>query len=95
MSERQLSLSPMDLVTFPVSSFLWLVSEIRDMAEREMFDPETISHQLLELQEAYELGEIDEAEYERTWTEYTEHLEAAIEWRRPQTPDDIEGPDGE
>ena len=91
MAERQLNLSLMDLATFPVSGFLWLLAEIRDLAEREVSDPETISRELLELEEAYEAGDVDETEYSRAWAEYTERLKSMAESSNLETSDAGDG----
>ncbi len=78
MAERELNLSLQDILTFPVSGFVWLLSEIGAMAERELFDDETVARKLIELQQAYELGEMDEETYRTAWEAYTGRLEEAM-----------------
>ena len=91
MADRQIELSLQDILTFPVTGFVWLLSEIRDMAERELVDDQTLAQHLMELQQAYESGEIDDAEYEAAWETYAARLDEAIA-RRQVPSDDGPGP---
>lgn len=56
-----------DLLTFPVlgplRGVVWLAETIQDVAETEWYDTDRIRAQLIELELAYDLGEIDAEEY--------------------------------
>ena len=58
-----------DLLTLPVLGAprltAWLGSKLCEEIDRESLDEGRVRGELLELQERYELGEIDEEEYDR------------------------------
>lgn len=49
----------------PVRSVIWVADRIRDTAENELRDPAMLRARLALLNEAYEQGQIGEAEFER------------------------------
>jgi hypothetical protein len=62
-------------ITAPVSGFNFLLRQIRDMAERELYDPERIREEILLLQMKLEEGEITEEEYN------LQEAELLVRWR--------------
>jgi hypothetical protein len=49
----------------PVDGVLWIVGTIANHAERELYDEGNIRKELAELEQRFELGEMDEAAFER------------------------------
>jgi hypothetical protein len=72
-------LSPLDLlfwpVTLPVRGFLFVLEQIREAADRELFDPETCRRRLLQLEMLHELGELSDEAYQARWAELAGRLE--------------------
>lgn len=52
------------LVTFPVKALIWLLEELRDRAEQELYDESKIRQELLELESRLESGSISQEQYE-------------------------------
>ena len=75
-----------NLILAPLRGLLEMAEAISTAARRELEDPEYIQAKLLELQLSYELGEIEEAEYESGYQDLAERLRAAGQGR----PDDDE-----
>lgn len=50
-------------VTVPVAGFSFILRQIRDLAERELYDPERVREEILLLQMRLDQGEITEEEY--------------------------------
>jgi hypothetical protein len=48
----------------PVRGTVWVAEQLRAEAERQLDDPDRLRRELENVQDAYELGEIDLAEYE-------------------------------
>ncbi len=48
----------------PVRGTVWIAERIAEQAERELDDEAVLRRRLAELQTRYELGEIDDAEYD-------------------------------
>ena len=83
-----------DLLWMPFNGLLDVADAIDNAARRELEDPEIIQAKLLELQLIYEMGEIDEAEYQSGYQELAERLLAAQHSGRADDEDDDED-DGE
>ncbi len=66
------------LLTFPLTGplrgLLWLAEQLRDQAERELFNPDRIRQQLTELELQLDLGQISEEEYEAAETALLDQL---------------------
>ncbi|MGQ9926501.1 MAG: gas vesicle protein GvpG [Chloroflexaceae bacterium] len=60
--------------TGPLRGLLWLAEQLRDQAERELFNPDRIRQQLTELELQLDLGQISEEEYEAAETALLEQL---------------------
>ncbi|MEN9265089.1 MAG: gas vesicle protein GvpG [Thermostichales cyanobacterium BF4_bins_65] len=65
------------LLTWPVSSLLWLAEQIRDRADAQLDTKENLQKELTALQIQLDLGEIDEATYARREEEILRVLEEA------------------
>lgn len=52
------------LVTFPVNALIWLLEELRDRAEQELYDESKIRQELLELESRLKSGSISQEQYE-------------------------------
>lgn len=71
----------------PVRGTAWLAEQIRDQAEAELYDEGEIRERLMELEDLYDAGEIDEQERQQAEDALLEHL---VTIRRLGE----EGPDG-
>lgn len=49
----------------PLKGLLWLARVIEEQAERTLYDESLLRAALLELEQRFEAGEIDEADYEK------------------------------
>jgi hypothetical protein len=78
MKEVEIDVSPFSLVLWPVSlpvgGFKFLLEQLRDIVNEELYDPATVRQHLLELQMQYEMGEVEEEQYRVEWTALTERL---------------------
>ena len=68
-------------VSLPVSGVRFILDQIVQMAERELFDEERIREDLLLLQLRLDEGEITEAEYAYQEADIMERLRAARQYR--------------
>ncbi len=66
-----------NVIMAPFRALLEMTEAISAAARRELEDPEYIQAELLELQLLYELGEIEEAEYEAGYQVLSERLQVA------------------
>ncbi|MGF1544568.1 MAG: gas vesicle protein GvpG [Parvularculaceae bacterium] len=48
----------------PAKSAAWAIRQVHDAAYKELYDPESIKRQLIELERQLEAGEIDEETFE-------------------------------
>lgn len=65
-----------DLFFSPVRGLLAIIEAIHDAARQEIGDSsEALRHKLLELQLAYELGEIEESEYKLAYDNLVTRLQ--------------------
>ena len=63
----------------PVRGTIWIAERIAEQAERELDEEASLRRRLAELQTRYELGEIDEAEYDEAEEILFTRLEQARE----------------
>lgn len=68
-------------VTLPFSGFRFILTQVAEMAERELLDEERIREDLLLLQIRLDDGEITEEEYLAQEAEIMARLRAAREYR--------------
>ncbi|MDP8215013.1 MAG: gas vesicle protein GvpG [Candidatus Euphemobacter frigidus] len=60
----------------PVKGVVWIGNKLKDMADTEITDKSKVHEELLNLQMRFEMGEIEEEEYNREETGLLERLEA-------------------
>lgn len=63
------------LALAPLRGLMEIVARINEEARREISDPELLRNRLLQLQLAYELGEIGEEEYQAAYSKLMERLQ--------------------
>jgi hypothetical protein len=63
----------------PVSGFTFILAQLRDLAERELYDTDRIREELLLLQLRFEQGEIPQDEFEAQEKEILARLRAVRE----------------
>ena len=68
-------------VTLPVAGVRWVLGQVQTAAEAEMTDDSSVKTELLELQLALELEEIDEETYTARETELFAQLRAIRAYR--------------
>jgi L-fucose isomerase-like protein len=68
-----------DILLSPARALLFILKEIHNRVEEELYDEEQIVKQLKNLQVAFELGEISEEEYELAEEKLMERIEIARE----------------
>jgi uncharacterized membrane protein len=66
----------------PVRFVDWTARQVLDAAEREMYDPSRIRHQLAELSERLDAGELSESEFDRMEDELLDQLEEAERYQQ-------------
>lgn len=68
-----------DLLTFPVSYPLkglrFIAEQIQKQVDQEVFSPEKVEHELLELQMLHEMGDISDEEFNKKETELLDRLD--------------------
>lgn len=80
-------------ITAPMGGFRFILEQLRDVAEREMYDEATIREDLLLLQVRLDEGEISEEEYETLEADVIARLRAAREYHRTRSVPSPEGGD--
>ncbi|HUF28989.1 MAG TPA: gas vesicle protein GvpG [Gemmatimonadaceae bacterium] len=68
-------------VTGPVKGIRWTLGKVQRVVEEELTDDTPVKQALMELQMLVELGEIDDAEYERREAELMTQLRDVRAWR--------------
>jgi len=72
----------------PVRGTVWVAEQLMAEAQRELDNPERLRRQMEEVQVAYELGEIDLAEYEQVEEQILARL-VALEEQPGNTPEEV------
>jgi hypothetical protein len=75
---KNLLLAP---VMLPASGLTFVLAEIRDIADRELNDPQVIRREILELQQRLDAGLISEDAYDSAEAELLARLNAIINER--------------
>lgn len=75
-----------DILLAPVTFPTWIGRKVGEAAHAEMTDDSSIRQQLLQLQMSFELGDVDEAEYDRRETELLKRLERARKFKEEGAP---------
>ena len=52
-----------DILLAPIKGVKWIGEKLRDVADKELFDPDKIREELMTLQAKLDMGEIGEEEY--------------------------------
>lgn len=68
-----------DLLALPVKGFFELFKKIQEMVGDELYDPERIKDALAQLNEAYEIGEIEKEKFQKYEKKLLERLEIGME----------------
>ena len=80
---KDVEISPWSLLLWPVAlptgGFMFILQQLRDTVNEELFDPEVVRQHLLELQLRYESGEVAEEEYRVQWSVLEERLASLSE----------------
>ncbi len=75
-----------DILFSPLKFTVWLGEKLRDAAVQEMTDETRLQDELLQLQMQFEMGEIDEPEFEKLETELMERMEEMRKLKAELTP---------
>jgi len=70
-----------DILFSPLKLTVWLAKKLRESAYEDMTDESKVHEELLQLQMRYEIGEINDEEYEKEETKLMERLEAIREMK--------------
>lgn len=70
-----------DIILGPIKIPVWISKKLSESAEKEMTDDSRIHEDLLELQMRYEMGEVNDEEYEKQETRLMEKLEEIRKYR--------------
>jgi Gas vesicle protein G len=68
-------------ISLPLAGFRFVLGQIQEMAERELYDEDLIRDDLLLLQLQLEEGEIDEASYQEREAEIMQRMRVARAYR--------------
>lgn len=68
-------------VTGPVAGIRWSLGKVQHVVEEELTDDAPVKQELMELQLRLELGDIDDAEYERQEAALMARLREVRAWR--------------
>lgn len=68
-------------VALPARGFVVMLQEIKEMAERELYDEQTLRQKLMDLALLYEMGEVEESAYREAWEDITGRLREIEESR--------------
>ena len=69
-------------LTAPLAGFRFILNQVEEMAERELYDEDRIREELLELQLRLDEGDIDDAEYAEREADVMARLRVAREYRQ-------------
>ena len=65
-----------DILLAPLKGLIWLGNQIDEVVQKELHNEDRIKEELMELQIKFELGEIDEEEYNKKEKELLDVLDA-------------------
>lgn len=63
-----------DLLLSPLKGMKWIGEKLRDLADKELFDPDKIREELASLQAKLDMGDVGEAEYQQREKDLLERL---------------------
>jgi len=64
-------------ITIPGLSLIWTIEQIRDMAYKELYNPEKIKNKIKENRLLFEFGELTSGEYEKNNAKLLQDLKFA------------------
>jgi len=67
------------LLTFPFEGLLWIAEQVESRATEELARQENLTRRLQQLQLRFDLGEMDEAEFERQEAELLAAIAAEVD----------------
>lgn len=76
----------------PVAGIRWTLGKVQRVAEEELTDDSSIKQELMELQMLLELGDIDDAEYQRREAILMQRLRDVRWWREQLGKETAGGP---
>jgi hypothetical protein len=65
-----------DILLSPIKGLTWIAEQINEAAQQELSDEDNLMDKLMELQMRFELGEMDEKEYNKLETELLERIDS-------------------
>lgn len=65
-----------DILLAPIKGVKWITEKLREVADKELFDPDKIHEELMTLQAKLDMGEIKEEEYNVREKDLLERLTA-------------------
>ncbi len=63
-----------DILLAPIKGVKWLSEKMRDLAEKDLFDPDKIHEEFMNLQAKLDMGELSEEEYKEKEKELLDRL---------------------
>ena len=63
-----------DILLAPIKGIAWIGEKLRDLADKELFDPDKIHEELMSLQAKLDMGDLSEAEYQQREKDLLERL---------------------
>jgi hypothetical protein len=63
-----------DILLAPIKGVKWISEKMRELAEKDLFDPDKIQEELMSMQAKLDMGEISEEEYKIKEKELLERL---------------------
>jgi hypothetical protein len=79
----------------PFKGLFWVFEEITRRAEAELYDVGKLQRELLELRQAFELGDVGQEEYDSREEQLVKRLRIAMERKMEEQEDDGENDDGQ
>ncbi len=86
MKGKEIEFSLLDLVFFPVSvpvkGFVFILEQLREIVDKELYDEDELRKRLLGLEMEYELGNVGEEEYRQLRSKIVGRMKLIAEARR-------------
>lgn len=86
MKGKEIEFSLLDLVFFPVSlpvkGFVFILEQLREITDKELYDEDELRRRLLELEMEYELGNVGEEEYRQVRSKIVGRMKLIAEGRQ-------------
>ncbi len=86
MKGKEIEFSLLDLIFFPVSGpvkgFVFILEQLREIVDKELYDEDELRKRLLGLEMEYELGNVGEEEYRQLRSKIVGRMKLIAEARR-------------